>query len=224
MRRGSQSGADIPTVSSTSPWPVNADEARFPEAIDLGEYSLRKWEYRHIPRLEKTLKANREHLRPWMPWIAQEPLSRARRIALFEEWHNSWLQGTEYLWGIFSGKNVVGSCGLHRRVGDRGLEIGYWVDRRHTNRGIATRSARALADLALSSPDTDRVEIHHDEANQVSGRIPLALGFTHVDTVHRERTRVSAWAPSETGVSWIWRKEKPAKGRDDVSETPPVAK
>lgn len=35
------------------------------------------------------------------------------------------------------GDEVVGGCGLHRRVGPGGLEIGYWVHAAWTRRGIA---------------------------------------------------------------------------------------
>jgi RimJ/RimL family protein N-acetyltransferase len=55
-------------------------------------------------------------------------------------------------------------CGLHTRLGAHRLEIGYWVDVRHTRRGVATLARAALTELALTTPELTVVEIHHDQA------------------------------------------------------------
>ncbi len=72
---------------------------------------------------------------------------------------------------------LVGSSGLHRRIGPGGLEIGYWIHPRHLRRGLATEVARQLTDRAFADPSVDRVEIHHDRANAASGGVPAKLGF-----------------------------------------------
>ena len=43
--------------------------------------------------------------------------------------------------------------------------------------GYATRAAAALTDAGLGVAGVDRVEIHHDRANAVSGRVPARLGY-----------------------------------------------
>ena len=66
------------------------------------------------------------------------------------------------------------------RIGPGGLEIGYWVHRAYTRRGLATAASAALVEQAFGLPGVDRVEIIHDELNVVSGRVPRKLGFTEV--------------------------------------------
>jgi len=94
----------------------------------------------------------------------------------------------------------VGGSGLHKRLGPGGLEIGYWVHREFTRRGIASSASRALTDHAFARPDIELVEIHHDAANVASAEVPRSLGFRHVGDEPREIK-----APAETGVHRIWR-------------------
>ena len=87
-----------------------------------------------------------------------------------------------------------------RRIGPGGLEIGYWVRTDRTGRGVATEAAGLLTDAALALPDVDHVEIHHDEANAASGRVPAKLGYALVG-----RDEVERLNPGEVGVSLVWR-------------------
>jgi RimJ/RimL family protein N-acetyltransferase len=68
-------------------------------------------------------------------------------------------------------------------------------------RGIATAAAAALTDAAFALPGVDHVEIHHDELNRASGRIPAKLGYRAIET---RRGRFEP-APGESGVDQIWR-------------------
>jgi RimJ/RimL family protein N-acetyltransferase len=62
-----------------------------------------------------------------------------------------------------------------------------------------------LTETAFSIwPDVDVVEIHHDEANVASGKVPDRLGFTHVFTGQRDPE-----APAESGVMYRWEKKRP---------------
>jgi RimJ/RimL family protein N-acetyltransferase len=94
---------------------------------------------------------------------------------------------------------VVGAAGLHRRIGPRAIEIGYWVHVDHTGRGIATRVAAALTEAALALPDVDRVEIHCDRANVRSAAIPRRLGY-RLERIEDD----DVTAPAETGRSMVW--------------------
>ena len=72
------------------------------------------------------------------------------------------------------------SPGLMARIGPGGFEIGYWVHRAYTRRGLATAATAALVEQAFGLPGVDRVEIVHDELNVASAAIPRKLGFTEV--------------------------------------------
>ena len=83
------------------------------------------------------------------------------------------------------------------RIGDGGLEIGYWVHPGFTGRGVATAAAAALTEAALALPGIDRVEIHHDILNLASGRVPAKLGY---DCVGTTATTVEL-APGDSGTT-----------------------
>lgn len=163
---------------------------------------VRRWEPDDVPALHEAVLDSIEHLRPWMPWIAKEPLGLEERRQLVAGWIASWETG-DRLCGLFVGDRVVGCAGLHDRIGPTGREIGYWVRAGETGRGYATAAARTLTDMAFTMPGIARVEIQHDVANVASGRVPAKLGFTPV----REVPHVPE-APGESGIRRVWRVER----------------
>ena len=163
---------------------------------------VRRWRIEDVPGLHDAVTESVEHLRPWMPWIAHEPLSLDERIRLVEGWAPLWDAG-DRMCGMFVGDTVVGGCGLHQRIGPGGQEIGYWVRVGWTGMGYATAAARDLVAMAFAMPAVTHVEIHHDVANVASGRVPAKLGFRHVADVRRPPE-----APGETGLNRHWRLDR----------------
>lgn len=163
---------------------------------------LRAWTTADAAALGATIARNIDHLRPWMPWIAEEPLTPQDREAMIERWRRSRLDGGDSVLGVFLEGAVIGGCGLHRRRGPHGLEIGYWIDRNHTGRGFATEATAMLTSTALAVAGVTFVEIRHDRANVASRRIPERLGYRFVEDVARE-----AVAPGESGIESTWRIE-----------------
>lgn len=179
---------------------------RLPARIEGDRLLLRRWMPDDVDDLGDIVLANLEHLRPWMPWIALEPLTRDDRLALEHEWDERWRNGGDctYAMVLLETGDIVGSTGLHRRRGPTTLEIGYWVDHGHVGRGIATEAAGMLTAAAFQITGIDAVEIHHDKANVASGRVPEKLGFVFVGEGPDEVT-----APGETGVDCTWRATPP---------------
>lgn len=171
-----------------------------PERFDDDDLVLRRWTLDDAPALHDAVRSNLDHLRPWMPWIAAEPQTLEQRAALIEDWDRGWSEGGDVVLGIYLDGAVIGSTGLHRRRGPGVLEIGYWIDRRFTGRGLATRVARILTNGAFAVPGIERVEIVCDEANLASARVPEKIGFDHVGDLD-----VLMSAPSETGSHRLYR-------------------
>jgi RimJ/RimL family protein N-acetyltransferase len=166
---------------------------------------LRPWREDDAPDLDAAIGESLEHLRPWMPWIGLEPLQIAQRVNLIRRWAADAQAGGDVVLGIWADGTVAGGCGMHRRIAPGGLELGYWVRASHTRRGIATQAVRQLCSLAFGDDAIQRVEIHHDRANELSGRVAARSGFTHVmDTPDIPE------APGEEGVERIWRLERGA--------------
>ncbi len=176
------------------------DPSRLPHEIEGDVVRLHRWEVADAERINAAIEHNLEHLRPWMPWIVEEPLSLEARRALINRWTVDRGAGLGANFGMLVDGDVVGGCGLHRRIGEQGLEIGYWVDVDHVGRGIATAAAAMLTTAALSAAGATHVEIHHDEANVASRRVPEKLDYRLLGTFPDEIT-----SPGEIGVEWRWR-------------------
>jgi RimJ/RimL family protein N-acetyltransferase len=161
---------------------------------------LRHWRVEDAEAQARAIAESLDHLMPWMPWAAGEPKPLEARIAMLREWEAERVAGTGEYFAVWLDAAVVGSAGLHRRIGAGGLEIGYWIHPGYLRRGLATEVARQLCDRAFAEPDLDRVEIHHDRANVASGGVPAKLGFEHVGDTPRPPQ-----APGEEGVERVWR-------------------
>jgi RimJ/RimL family protein N-acetyltransferase len=179
--------------------PPGTQIVRPPARVAIGEAVLERWSFDDLDSLFVAVSANLEHLRPWMPWAADH--GRDSVAEFLAESHAGWERGARFEYAVRDpGAAVLGSAGLMGRIGPGGLEIGYWIDAQHTRRGIATLAAAALSELGLALSTVDRVEIHHDEANKVSGAIPARLGFSKLGTFPCE-----ARAPGEVGREVRWR-------------------
>jgi ribosomal-protein-serine acetyltransferase len=174
-----------------------------PERIDVTGLVLRRWTVADAAAQQQAVAENIEHLRPWMPWMAEEPQPLESRRELIARWDREWAEGGDSVLGVFLDGAVAGSCGLHRRAGPETLEIGYWIHRSFLRRGLATRVATMLTEAALSVPGIEAVEIHHDKANEISARVPRRLGYRLV-----EERPVAPRAPAEIGVKCVWRIER----------------
>ncbi|HYL71498.1 MAG TPA: GNAT family N-acetyltransferase, partial [Candidatus Dormibacteraeota bacterium] len=108
------------------------------------ELVIRPWQLGDAPQLHRAVLESVDHLRPWVPFAAREPITLTERRANIAKWRLWWESGGDRLFGLFCGREVVGGCGLHRRVGPGALEIGYWVHPRFVRRGFATAAARAM--------------------------------------------------------------------------------
>ncbi|WP_149180400.1 GNAT family N-acetyltransferase [Streptomyces sp. TRM49041] len=160
-----------------------------------------------LPELFRVIEESLDHLRPWMPWVAEHSLARTTDFLAGRA--ESWASGEEFTYAIVLDGAIVGACGLYRHDGtpDDAREIGYWLHPAATGRGVATRAARALAEQAFRLPGVDHVEIVHDLANRASAAVPARLGFTE----HRRRP-AERLAPAETGEVQVWRLTRRAGG------------
>lgn len=178
---------------------------RLPDVpIETERLVLRPWEDDDVDALAAAVSTSIEHLRPWMPWISFEPMPREDRRALVADWRAARLRGDDLVLGIFCDNKLVGSTGLHDRVGPGAVEIGYWIHVDHVRKGFASEAVAALADAALALADIETVHICHDATNHKSAGVPARVGFTR-----RADRSAPVQAPSETGTQWVWELRRP---------------
>ncbi|MGC5345654.1 GNAT family N-acetyltransferase [Streptomyces sp. DT24] len=170
------------------------------ENLSSDQVALRRWRMSDLDALERAIYESLDHLVPWMPWAADP--GRQQTHDFLARSHEEWETEQAFGYAITSDAAVIGSCGLMRRIGTGGLEIGYWLHPHRTGRGLATTAAEALTGQGFQLAGTDRIEIHHDAANPASGAVARRLGFTEIERV---QAREGPVAPGEMGIDVIWR-------------------
>lgn len=158
--------------------------------IHTARLVLRCWEPGDAPQLKNAINASLQHLRPWMPWTPSEPVTVSAVLKRVRRFRGMFDLNKDYVYGVFDrdGKTVLGGSGLHPRVGEGGLEIGYWIHVDHINRGLATEVAAALTRIAFEIHLVVRVEIHCDPANVRSAAVPKKLGYVYEATLRQRLT------------------------------------
>jgi ribosomal-protein-serine acetyltransferase len=75
---------------------------------------------------------------------------------------------------------ICGAIGYHYWDLRNGkTEIGYWLAKNYTGKGIMTKAVRALVDYAFNVLGLHRIEIATAVGNEKSAAIPVRLGFIH---------------------------------------------
>ncbi|MFD4659791.1 GNAT family N-acetyltransferase [Kitasatospora sp. NPDC058444] len=169
--------------------------------IALDGLTLRRFDAESdLPEFFAVIEESLEHLRPWMPWVAEH--SRDKTAEFLAGRAELWESGRDFSYAIVLDGAIVGTCGLFLREDTPAdvREIGYWLHPAATGRGLVTRAVRAVAEEAFRLPGVEGVEIVHDPANRASGAVPARLGFTE----HLRRP-AEALAPAETGEELVWR-------------------
>lgn len=182
------------------------DSSILPAVVPVGGLEVRVWRPGDAVALGEVITDSVEHLRPFMPWVAQEPLTEEARVELIRRWEVDRLAGGDAVYGVFREGRIVGGTGAHRSapgvrpIDSAAVEIGYWLREDEQGHGTMTRVVRALVDALLEVPGLVRVEIRMDEANVRSAAVPDRCGFRLVGRERREPR-----APAETGWGLVWR-------------------
>jgi RimJ/RimL family protein N-acetyltransferase len=140
-----------------------------------------------------------------MPWATPEAAERGNQLARVAEADHNWESGLGYIYSVLTAGHgtLVGEIAMHRREGDRSVELGYWIAVGQARRGFATIAAEALTSVALSLPGIIRVEIHCDAANVASAAVARKLGY-RLDRIEERRPE----APGESGRLMVWTRDR----------------
>lgn len=161
-----------------------------PYKIETERLTLRCYQANDAYLLHDAIINSIEHLQAWMTWAKGEPYDLAHRINTIRKFRSNFDADYDYVYGIFNKKEdvILGSTGFHKRVGKNALEIGYWINQLHTNKGYATEASKALTKVGFEILGAKRIEIHCDSQNEYSRRIPERLGYT-LDATLKKRLR-----------------------------------
>ena len=153
--------------------------------IETARLVIRCYSPQDAPLLRQSINESLDHLLPWMNWAKAEPEPLAAKVERLRKYRGQFDLGEDYTFGIFSKdeKVLVGSTGLHPRIGPNAREVGYWINANYVGKGYATECVRALLKVGFEIEQLDRIEIRGEPANLASMRIPEKLGFAHEATL-----------------------------------------
>ncbi|MFN3202948.1 MAG: GNAT family N-acetyltransferase [Bradymonadia bacterium] len=168
---------------------------RLPTVLSTARLELRMWRIDDAPAYRALIDANDAHLRPWLPFMRNEPRTPSQTEAFLADAIRLFLSDTHYRYGLWYGGQVVGEVLLLGRGGPRTMELGYWLDAGHMGLGLVTEASRVLVQAGLSLPDVDRIIIRCDVGNGPSNAIPPRLGATLEEVEHTEMAELlNVWS------------------------------
>jgi RimJ/RimL family protein N-acetyltransferase len=133
-----------------------------------------------------------------MTWVYSEPEPIEDKVQRLKRFRGMFDLGQNFVYGIFNPEDtkLLGGTGLYPRIGESGLEIGYWIHKDYVNQGLVTECTAALVKVAFELMHAHRLEIHCDPGNLASAAIPRKLGFTHEGTLRAKTAFLDGWSDS----------------------------
>lgn len=134
-----------------------------------------------------SLDRSDRHLRPFIPFMSQEPRSLEETAVWLRGHRAAFDGGRHFRYAMFdrAETQLIGEAMLLDRHGRGEREVGYWIDVEHVGRGYATEAAGALTRVALEIDRVDRVELQCVPENEASAAIAKKLGYRHEATLRR---------------------------------------
>ena len=174
--------------------------------IETARLVVRCYEPSDAQLLSDSVTESVEHLKPWMPWAHAEPEAFEVKEERAKRFRGMFDLQQDYIYGIFNkeGTRQLGGTGLHTRLGEDQLEIGYWIHKDFINQVMVTEYTADLVKVAFEIIHIHRVEIHCDPGNVASAAIPRKLGFIHEGTLRAKTRFLDRWSDS---MIWALLKE-----------------
>lgn len=150
-----------------------------------GGLELRPVSEEYADDLYDAVISNFDHLHEWMPW-ARKGYSMNDTLAFVSRSVMQFASQETMNLIIFEGEEIAGGIGLNViDKANKSTEIGYWLTKAATGKGIATRAVHRLAVYAFSELGMHRIMIRVAEGNLKSMAIPKRLGF-RLEGIQRE--------------------------------------
>lgn len=85
------------------------------------------------------------------------------------------------IWG-----KVVGEISIGEGSRSDGLQVTYWVSKKHAGKGLCSRALKNIVDKCVLMEYVNFVEIHADKRNLASQKVARNAGFVHYDSYEYE--------------------------------------
>jgi ribosomal-protein-serine acetyltransferase len=166
------------------------------ELIIDDELSLREVALSDAANLFRITDENRDYLSQWLPWV-KHVTAESDSADFVTKTHQERDAGTGYGFGLFVDGELAGHIGLmHTLSEDRDPEIGYWVDKKYSGRGLTTKAAAKLTNFGFGTLGLDKIIIRAEPANIASNKIAEKLGYSfEKQTTHEtDKVLLNVWS------------------------------
>jgi ribosomal-protein-serine acetyltransferase len=149
------------------------------------EFRLKLLDKADAQPLYAAIRANRDHLRQWLPWV-DTTRSELDSKAFIDDAMQKYFKGEGVVHGIWYDNTLVGCIGINDiSQAHRKAALGYWLDQAYQDRGIMTRASRQMISYAFTDLKLNRMEILCASRNYRSRAVAQRLGF-YQEAVLRE--------------------------------------
>lgn len=125
----------------------------------------------------ESIDNSRKHLRPWLPFVDQTKNEIDTKNFILSVL-NSTSSKKDFIFEIWHAEQFVGLIALKELDKNNAkVEIGYWLDKTMTGKGIMLKSCKALIAHSFRTLNLNRIMIKVAEDNIKSIAIPEKLGF-----------------------------------------------
>ena len=157
-----------------------------PSRIELRTHGIQSSRVRLVPvdvadarEIWDVVDASRSWLQRWLPWVPfqKDPTASLRFAeACASEWDRG--RAVRFLIRERPGGRMLGLVGLEQCVEmHRNCDLGYWLRREASGRGVMTEAARLCIDFAFRRVGMHRVRVAAATHNYPSLRVIERLGF-----------------------------------------------
>ena len=153
------------------------------EIIVDDEITMRRMSHDYDQARYDAIISSREHLLPWMPW-AHFYQSFDEMPKFIDGQIEAFNKGAVLGYDIIYKGQFVGAIDLHNLSAEhRRCEIGYWLDKKCTGKGIASRCTAKITEYAFNEIDMHRVIIQAASQNKASCAVAERLKFAFEGTL-----------------------------------------
>jgi RimJ/RimL family protein N-acetyltransferase len=170
-----------------------------PYRIATPRVVLRCWDPADTPALRTLLAENRDHLRPWLTRIDDEPTRLEEKLREVRSWRAGFDLDQTWLYALLGAEDGILAGGvLVSRLPRNEVDVGGWVAQAQGRRGYHTEAAAAVTRAAFEVLGMTRVQAACEAGNAPSIALLRRLGFTHETTprhrVDGERVDELVWS------------------------------
>ena len=141
------------------------------------ELYLRTLDISDAKRIFELVEENRSHLERWLPWVdGTTTVADSEAFLAHVEASHASHRGVHC--AMVYQEQLVGLIGLRFEAGNHVANIGYWLHKKCTGKGVVTRSVKRLCQYGFDDLNLVRIEIRASTGNAPSRGIPERLGFT----------------------------------------------